>query len=346
MRTCSPVPAAPGERRQQPGERRQAHRAWVRDRHEQLAQRVRLATARAPRRSVHWSPRHRRAQDPARLRDVPRSAPARGAARRDRACPVATKPVAIPATVVSRISGKTLLVPVDSAQIGTSPQALATTRCVPSPPSTTIAATPSAHIRSTARRLSAAVDVIGMSSSSSAGNGAPMLASRAVRPASWRRSALDNPSPAGIISARRDPRSAEPGQEPEHHPGFVGVPEHRRAGDEAADVPPRSRVGDDPHARVGGHAQRVRRRGLRGSCSRQETRIQADKARSLRCGECGHRSTGACTTFAPSWESRLTGRLIRARVRPVIISPWRRMVGAALDPDHPRAPSLCARRAR
>ena len=140
------------------------------------------------------------------------------------ACPVATKPVAIPATVVSRISGKTLLVPVDSAQIGTSPQALATTRCVPSPPSTTIAATPSAHIRSTARWLSAAVEVIGMSSSWNAGNGAPILASRAVRPASWRRSALDNPSPAGIISVRCTPAAPSPARSRNTIPALSAFP--------------------------------------------------------------------------------------------------------------------------
>ena len=51
---------------------------------------------------------------------------------------------------------------------------------------------------------------------------------------------------------------AEARQEPECHPCFVGIPEHRGTGDEAPDVAPGGRVGDDPHARVGGHAQRLR----------------------------------------------------------------------------------------
>jgi hypothetical protein len=42
--------------------------------------------------------------------------------------PVATRPVASPATVASRSSGKALLVPVDNAHSGISPQCLATTR--------------------------------------------------------------------------------------------------------------------------------------------------------------------------------------------------------------------------
>ena len=51
-----------------------------------------------------------------------------------------------------------------------------------------------------------------------------------------------------------DARGAEPGEQPVDHPGLVGVAEHRRAGDQPADVAPRGRVGDDPDTRARGHA--------------------------------------------------------------------------------------------
>ena len=54
-----------------------------------------------------------------------------------------SRPVAIPATVASRISGKALLVPVERVHRGTyGAQWRATTRLVPSPPKITMADTP------------------------------------------------------------------------------------------------------------------------------------------------------------------------------------------------------------
>ncbi len=51
-----------------------------------------------------------------------------------------------------------------------------------------------------------------------------MLASRAVRPASWRRSALDNPSPAGIISVRCTPAAPSPARSRNTIPALSAFP--------------------------------------------------------------------------------------------------------------------------
>ena len=55
-----------------------------------------------------------------------------------------------------------MLVPVERPQIGVSPQLLATTRWVPSPPSTTIASTPRSSMVSTALVVSCALLVSGI----------------------------------------------------------------------------------------------------------------------------------------------------------------------------------------
>ena len=70
---------------------------------------------------------------------------ARGAQSSSGTAPVATNPAARPATVPSIQLGNALFVPVESVLSGISPQGPATTRCVPSPPSTAIAATPAAR---------------------------------------------------------------------------------------------------------------------------------------------------------------------------------------------------------
>ena len=86
--------------------------------------------------------------------------------------PSATSPTAIPATVPSAVTGKTLLVPVDRARSGMSPTTPAASRAVPSPPRQTIASTPASTIRPTAAVVSAAVPVIGSSARNSiAGHG-------------------------------------------------------------------------------------------------------------------------------------------------------------------------------
>lgn len=70
--------------------------------------------------------------------------------------PVAASPTARPVIVGSRISGKALLVPVETPAIGMSPHSDTTTRWVPSPPNTTMAATPISRIMRAAVALSAA----------------------------------------------------------------------------------------------------------------------------------------------------------------------------------------------
>ena len=75
--------------------------------------------------------------------------------------------------MASRSSGKALFVPVESAQSGTSPHSRATSRWVPSPPSTAIAATPASHISATARTVSRSVPVGVQSRVSSSGKRAP-----------------------------------------------------------------------------------------------------------------------------------------------------------------------------
>jgi hypothetical protein len=122
--------------------------------------------------------------------------------------PVATSPVARPATVASRSSGKALLVPVDSAHRGRSPQWRATTRQVPSPPSTTIAATPRSAMARTAAAESPASSRTAMSSTSSSGRG--RSASRPVRPRRWRWRLAETPEAAGIITTRSTPAAPSP----------------------------------------------------------------------------------------------------------------------------------------
>ena len=60
--------------------------------------------------------------------------------------PEARAPAAMPARVPSMFDGNTLFVPVEIGTSGTSPQPLATTRFVPSPPSVTMQSTPCSAI--------------------------------------------------------------------------------------------------------------------------------------------------------------------------------------------------------
>jgi hypothetical protein len=122
--------------------------------------------------------------------------------------PLATSPVASPATVASRSSGKALLVPVDSAHSGMSPQWPATTRWVPSPPRTTIAATGRSAMAATAATESRASSRRAMSSTSSSGR--RWSASGPVRPLRWRWRLEETPEPAGIITTRSTPAAPSP----------------------------------------------------------------------------------------------------------------------------------------
>jgi hypothetical protein len=80
---------------------------------------------------------------------------------------VASSPAAVPATVASHISGKALLVPVDSGSRATSPLVADAARTVPSPPSSTITPAPRSRMAATSDRVSWAVPVSASSSTNS-----------------------------------------------------------------------------------------------------------------------------------------------------------------------------------
>ena len=113
--------AAPRRRLELPGHRRQPDRAGLAKRDEQLGDVPRRQTARAPtkRSALTATSTSARSARPPRSTRSARLAPRRCRRRR----PVATRPTASPATVVSRSSGKALLVPVESAHSGISPHA-------------------------------------------------------------------------------------------------------------------------------------------------------------------------------------------------------------------------------
>ena len=216
----------------------------------------------------------------ARSRGAPGTSTASAASRRSApspARPVATSPVAIPATVVSRISGNALFVPVESAQIGTSPHARATTRCVPSPPSTTMARDARGEHaldrdRAVARRpVEREVELLQVRER-------PRAVERGHRVAGMEMAVQRGREAVGRGQHEHapDPRRAEPGEQAEDHAGLVGVAEHGRARDEAADVPPGRRVGDDPHGDVLGHAPITLRSGtLRAGCAGAPARLRS-----------------------------------------------------------------------
>ena len=116
--------------------------------------------------------------------------------------PVASRAAAVPATVASHISGKALLVPVDSGSSGTWPHVAAAARTVPSPPSVTITAAPRARIALTSARVSSAVPVSASSSTNSSSGRRPSLARRL---ASARATPPATPIPSVDSSARSTP---------------------------------------------------------------------------------------------------------------------------------------------
>ena len=97
--------------------------------------------------------------------------------------------------VASRIIGKTLLVPVESEVSGTPSQACATSRLVPSPPSTMIPPTPRSTMRAVASSVSAGEPSIGMSRNSTSGHTWPSGGPRPI--ARFTRSAM--PLSSGIM---------------------------------------------------------------------------------------------------------------------------------------------------
>ena len=122
---------------------------------------------------------------------------ARVAASPRATAPVATSPAAEPATVASTQSGKTLFVPVLSGTSGAAGQASATSRHVPSPPSTTRQPTPSCDMAAAAVPLSWRLSVSGVSSSVHSTS----RPSRARRPSCWR---------SGITTILSAPASTAP----------------------------------------------------------------------------------------------------------------------------------------
>ena len=161
--------------------------------------------------------------------------------------PVTTSPVARPATVgLAQVRERRCWCRWRCAQIGMSPQALATTRWVPSPPSTTIAATLALAHRSGGGVASRGRSRPSRRSSSSS-------STRASPARRWRCSVVESPSAAGSISDAVDSRRAQSAQQPVDHRGLVGVAEDGCARDQAADVPPGRGIGDDADGR---HAHR------------------------------------------------------------------------------------------
>ena len=119
--------------------------------------------------------------------------------------PVATKPAARPAIVASRTAGNVLLVPVDSASIGTSPAADAVTLAVPSPPRQTITCAPAVTIRRTASTVSCAVCRIGWPSrNSTSGHRPPAPRRRSIA----RNTAAEMPPRSVPSSTRCTPTAA------------------------------------------------------------------------------------------------------------------------------------------
>ena len=163
-------------------------------------------------------------------------------------------PVARPATVVSRRSGKALLVPVEIAQMRGVAAGLGddAVRAVAAEHDDR------RHVRVRASRASPrtsrARNRRAGSRSSSSSRGARRRARR------WRCSVVESPSAAGSISTRSTPAAPSPHMQPVDHRGLVGVAEHRRARHQAADVPPGGGVGDDAdgrHARENPTPRRV-----------------------------------------------------------------------------------------
>ena len=94
--------------------------------------------------------------------------------------------------------------PVDTQAMGVRPQSTATARWVPSPPSTTMAATPSATIARTARRVSSTVPVTGNSRwRTGANRSAPVLRARSRPRSTWARM----PPRSGIAITSETPQA-------------------------------------------------------------------------------------------------------------------------------------------
>ena len=88
--------------------------------------------------------------------------------------------------------------------MGVRPQSIATARWVPSPPSTTMAATPSATIARTARRVSSTVPVTGNSRwRTGANRSSPVLRARSIPRSTWARI----PPRSGIASTSDTPQA-------------------------------------------------------------------------------------------------------------------------------------------
>ena len=142
--------------------------------------------------------------------------------------------------VASRISGKALLVPVERAQMGVSAHRLATTRFVPSPPSTAIALTPCLRIFSTASTVSRASWRRRISTSSSSGKDVFRRRGRAGRVGVRRRGRSGRHHQDALDADR-----SEADHEAVDHVALLDVVEDRGARHQPSDVAPGGGVGDD-----------------------------------------------------------------------------------------------------
>ncbi len=229
------------ERPQHAGQRRRARPRRGRRSSRTARAGRRRATALARRRSARGSAPRRRARGPGRRRRARRAARPRARARPARRgrWPRARRRARRPssrATPGTRCSCRSR-----ARTAAASPQALATTRWVPSPPSTTSTRAPaSAHLGH--RPLG-----VGRRAGQPHRERLELRRRRRVRLEQLCRGRDDSPSPAGIISARSTPAARRPAEHAQHHARLVGVAEHRGARHEPADVAARGGVGDDPH---------------------------------------------------------------------------------------------------
>ena len=189
--------------------------------------------------------------------------------------PVAYSATAMPVMVDSRISGKALLVPVDRPAIGMSRHSRTTARWVPSPPSTTMAATPAARIRRAAcegvfdRRGRLHVEVL---------DHGPLL--MLAVPA--RQVALQQRADATVVGHHQHPLDAQAVRRRQHaHDDVDAIGDLQVAGvgDDAADVARRDGIGDQAD---GGHAAPH-------CISRAEVRLRTRQSKGLRSGRSGLR---------------------------------------------------------
>ena len=164
--------------------------------------------------------------------------------------PLATRPAARPVTVGSRWSGNALLVPVDMPAMGTSPHSRTTARWVPSPPSTTMAATLARRISS---RRARAVGRRSGDRHVEIGDFRKAMFAQIAGALDAARHVAANAAMLGHHEDAVNAAGRERGQDAHDDIGPVGDLQTACAGDDAAKVAGRDWIGDDaddgPHDR-------------------------------------------------------------------------------------------------